>query len=160
MATSNPGQGGTVRRESILLIWIGGFVLAAALYAIGPDRFLDVCLAAIDAADAAFRHAVSTLGAQVFGAARALAIALYVVFAVLAVLSSGRGHGGFGALVVVTLVDLLLLWRPFDPYPAPLGRWILALCLSLCGAIVMTQRLTGPPRPGRGPYYPPPGRPQ
>jgi len=160
MAASNPGQGGTVRRESILLIWIGGFVLAAALYAIGPDRFLDVCLAAIDAVDAAFRHLVFTVGAQVFGVVRALAIALYVVFAVLAVLASGRGHGGIGALVVVTLVDLALLWRPFDVYPAPLSRWIIALCLVLSGAVVMTQRLVGPPRAARGPYYPPPGRPQ
>jgi hypothetical protein len=160
MAAFNLGQGGTVRRESILLIWIGGLVLAAALYAIGPDRFLDVCLAAIDAMDAAFRHLVFTLGAQVFGVVRALAIALYVVFAVLAILSSGRGLGGIGALVMLTLVDLVLLWRPFDPYPAPLSRWILALCLVLAGAIVMTQRLLGPPRMARGPYYPPPGRPQ
>jgi hypothetical protein len=145
MVTSNLEQGGTVRRESILMIWISGLAL---------------CLVAVDAVDAAFRHVVSTLGAQVFGVVRALAIALYVVFAVLAVLASGRGQGGIGALVVVTLVDLILLWRPFDVYPAPLGRWIIALALVLAGAIVMTQRLLGPPRPARGPYYPPPGRPQ
>ena len=85
-----------MRRESILMIWIGGFVLAAALYWIGPDRFLDACLNLIDSLDTTVRNLVAMLGAQTYGVVRALAIAMYVVFAVLAFLASQRGHRGIG----------------------------------------------------------------
>ena len=95
-----------MRRETILMIWIGGFVLAVALYLIGPDRFLDACSDLIDRIDAAFRNLVAALGAQAYGAVRAAAIALYVVFVVLALLASQRGHRGIGALMVVTVVFL------------------------------------------------------
>jgi hypothetical protein len=153
-------QGGIVRRESILMIWIGGFVLAVALYLIGPDRFFDVCLQFVDAMDAAFRNLVAMLGAQTYSVVRALAIALYCVFAVLAFLAMQRGHRGVGALVVVSGVLLILVWRPYDAYPAPIGRWIAALVLVVVGAVVMTQRLTVPPlrRDGPPPPYPPGGR--
>jgi len=83
-----------VRRESILMIWIGGLVLAGALYLIGPDRFLDTCVDLINAIDIAFRNLVATLGAQTYRVVRALAIAIYLVFVVLAFLSSQRGHRG------------------------------------------------------------------
>ena len=33
------------------MIWIGGLVLAVALYLIGPDRFLDACLTIEDLVD-------------------------------------------------------------------------------------------------------------
>jgi hypothetical protein len=154
------GQGGIVRRETVLMIWIGGLVLAVALYLIGPDRFLDACLNLIDAIDAVFRSLVAMLGAQAYGVIRALAIAIYVVFMVLAFLALQRGHPGAGALVVVTAVFLVLVWHPYDPYPAPISRWIAALALVLVGAVVMTQRLTGPPfrRQSPPPPYPPGGR--
>ena len=64
-----------------------------------------------------------------------LAIALYVVFVVLAVLASQRGHRGIGALLVVTVVFLALVWRPYDDFPAPIGRWIAALVLVIVGAV-------------------------
>jgi hypothetical protein len=149
-----------VRRESLLAIWIGGFVLAAALYWIGPDRFLDACLDLIDSIDAAFRNLVALFGAQTYGVVRALAIALYVVFAVLAFLASQRGHRGIGALLVVSAVFLILVWRPYDVFPAPISHWIAALALVAIGAVVMTQRLTAPPlrRDGPPPPYPPGGR--
>ena len=101
-----------MRRESILIIWIGGFVLAVLLYLIGPDRFLDVSLAVLDSIDVAFHNLVLAMGAQTYGVIRAFAIAIYVVFAVLAYLASQRGHRGIGALVVVTAVFLMLVWRP------------------------------------------------
>jgi uncharacterized membrane-anchored protein len=142
------------------MIWIGGFVLAVALYLIGPDRFFDACLDFIDGIDAAFRHMVEALGAQTYGVVRAFAIAIYVVFAVLAFMASNRGHRGIGALVVVTAVLLVLVWRPYDGFPAPISRWIAALVLVVVGAVVMTQRLMAPPlrRPGPPPPYPPGGR--
>ncbi len=70
---------------------------------IGPDRFLDACLDLFDGIDATFRNLVAALGAQAYGVVRAFAIAIYVVFAVLAFLAAQRGHRGIGALVVVTI---------------------------------------------------------
>lgn len=150
-----------MQRQSILMIWIGGLALAVALYLIGPDRFFDACLDFIDGIDATLRNLVLTLGAQTYGVIRALAIAIYVVFAVLAFMASNRGHRGIGALVVVTAVFLIFVWRPYDLYPAPISRWIAALVLALVGAMVMTQRLTAPPsrRGGPPPPYPPGGPP-
>jgi predicted DNA repair protein MutK len=89
-------QGGTVRRETIAIIWIGGLLLAVALYAVGPDRFLDACLDFLNGIEAVFHSLVYSLGAQVFGIVRALAIAIYVVFVVLAFLAAQRGQRGSG----------------------------------------------------------------
>lgn len=141
------------------MIWAGGLVLAVALYVIGPDRFFDACLNLIDGIDAAFRALVTALGAQTRGVIRALAIAIYVVFAVLAFMASQRGHRGIGALVVVSAVFLILVWRPYDYYPAPISRWLAALVLVVTGAVVMTQRLSAAPPRQDGPPPPyPPGR--
>jgi hypothetical protein len=152
--------GSIVRRESILMIWIGGLVLAVALYLIGPDRFFEACLDLIDELDTAFRNLVAMLGAQTYAVVRALAIAIYVVFVVLAFLASQRGHRGMTALVIVTAAFLILVWHPYDGFPAPISRWIAALALVFVGAVVMTQRLTAPliHRDGPPPPYPPGGR--
>ncbi len=144
-----------MRRETILTIWLGGLILAAAIYGIGPDRFLDACVTLIDAADTIFREVLITLGTRAFVAVRALTIALYAVFVVLAVLSSRRGQRGIWALIVVTLTVLILVWRPYAGYPAPAGRWIVALVLVLTSAVVMSQRLMRPP-PRPGPWMMPP----
>jgi uncharacterized membrane-anchored protein len=148
-----------MRRESILMIWAAGLLLAVALYLIGPDRFLDVCMAVIDGIDAVFRNLVAELGAQTYGVVRALAIAVYAVFAVLAFLASQRGQRGVWALIVVTAAFLALVSRPYALHPAPLGRWIAALALVVIAAVIMTQRLTGtPPSRDRAPPPYPPGR--
>jgi predicted anti-sigma-YlaC factor YlaD len=141
------------------MIWAGGLVLAAALYLIGPDRFFDACLNLMDSIDAAFHALVVALGAQTYSVIRALAIAIYVVFAVLAFMASQRGLRGIGALVVVSAVLLILVWRPYDFYPVPLDRWLAALILVVVGAAVMTQRLSAPEERRDGPPPPyPPGR--
>jgi uncharacterized membrane protein len=139
------------------MIWIGGFVLAVALYLVGPDQFIDALWGLTDKIDAAFRDLVARLGAQTYGVVRALAIAIYVVFAVLCVLASRRGHHGLWPLIVVTVVFFMLTGHPFDTYPAPLGRWIVALIVVVIAAVMMTQRVTaGPPtRGGSLPPYPP-----
>ena len=149
-----------MRRESILIIWVSGFVLAVALYLIGPDRFFAACLELVDGIDASIRNIVATLGAQTYGAVRALALAIYVVFTVLAFLASHRGHRGIGAWIVVSGLFLILIWRPYDTYPAPISRWIVALGLVVAAAVIMTQRLTvsSVRREGPPPPYPPGGR--
>lgn len=136
-----------MRRDHILLIWIGGLVLAVLLYLIGPDRFFAVVWAIVDIIDIFIRDRVAELGMQTYGVVRALAIAIYLVFAVLAVLAARRGHRGLWALTVVTAACMVLIWRPFDIYPAPFGRWLTALILVVIGAVVMTRRLTAPPYP-------------
>ncbi len=153
-----------MRRDTLVMIWIGGLVLAAAIYVVGPDQFLDVCLTVLDLIDDWIRRLVLTLGAQIFGVVRALAIALYVVFAVLAFLAAQRGRRGIWALIVVTVTFLMLVWRPYSEFPVPVGRWVIAFTLALVAAIVMTQRLLAPPPGPGGPYggpwssrVPPPG---
>lgn len=139
------------------MIWIGGLVLAVALYVVGPDRFIDACLDLFGSIDAALHNLALMLGTQAYAVVRALALALYVVFAVLTFLAARRGHRGTGALVVVSIVFLVLVWRPYAAYPAPLGRWLIALALVVIGAVMMTQRLLTPPlrRDGPPPPYPP-----
>lgn len=147
-----------MRRQTILAIWIGGFVLAALLYVIGPDRFFDGIFNAIDAIDTAFRNMLAALGAQVYGVIRALAIAIYVVFLVLGFGAARRGLRASGTIVTVTIIFMILVWKPWSYTGAPLSRWLAALAVVVAGAIVMTQRLTGTPRQGPPPPYPPGGR--
>lgn len=139
------------------MIWIGGFVLAVALYLIGPDRFIDACWNFVDSIDAAVQALVAAFGERAYGAVRAFAIAIYVVFAVLCVLGSMRGRGGFWPFLVVSALFALLTWRPFGFYPAPLSRWLVSLVLVVVGAALMTQRLVAAPvrRDGPPPPYPP-----
>jgi hypothetical protein len=143
-----------VRRETIAMIWIGGLVLAVALYMVGPDNFIAATLALMNGLDDLVRSLVYNLGAQVFGVIRAAAIAIYVVFVILAVLAAQRGRRGVWALIVVTAGFLFLVWHPEGAPPAPAGRWIIALALVVVGALVMTQRLLAPPRDRPVPPYP------
>lgn len=117
-------------------------VLALLIYAVGPDRFLDAMFHFYDTLDAAVRHLALRLGAQAYSLVRALVIAFYLVFCVLAFLCAQRRLGGIGALVGVTILLLVLVWRPYYD-PAPLSYWLVSLILVLIGAGTMTQRLTG-----------------
>jgi hypothetical protein len=136
------------------MIWIGGLVLAVALYVVGPDNFISATLALMNGLDDLFRSLVYNLGAQVFGVVRAAAIAIYVVFVILAVLSVQRGRRGVWALILVTAAFLFLVWHGVDEPPAPPGRWVVALALVVVGALTMTQRLLAQPRDRHIPPYP------
>ena len=139
-----------MRREHILLIWIGGLVLAMLLYLIGPDQFFAVVWTVTDIIDGVTRDWVAKIGMQSYGVVRALAIAIYFVFALLAILAARRGHRGLWALTVVSVACMVLVWRPFALYPAPFGRWLTMLILVGVGAAVMTKRLAAPPYPPNG----------
>ena len=67
-------------RRVIALVWVGGIVLAAAVYAIGPQQFLAACEAAIASAVRFLDEMIATLMWRAFEVLRAAAIALYVVF--------------------------------------------------------------------------------
>jgi hypothetical protein len=136
------------------MIWGGGLVLAVLLYVVGPDRFVDRFLDTLEATNAAVHALVVSLGAQAYDVVHALALALLVVFLLLGFLASRRGMRSNWALVVVPVAFLLLVWRPMDSGPAPVGRWLAAMLLALVGAAAMTRRLSSPP-PSPGPWVPP-----
>jgi hypothetical protein len=146
-----------VRRQTIISIWIGGAILALVLYVVGPDNFLSLLLNALDDLEAAFHRLLYFLGTQAFNVVRALALAIFTVFVVLALMAAYRGLRAIGALIVVSLGFLILVWRPDTFYTASVSRWFAALVLAIIGAVVMTQRLLAPPP---GPRPPPPWPPQ
>jgi hypothetical protein len=149
-------MGGTVLRQAldrriIALVWIGGIVLMAAVYVIGPQHFLAACEAFIAAAARVVNDLAATLIWRALEVMRAAAIALYAVFVVLAVLAMQRGQRAGGMLVVVSLVFLMLVrtdW--YDPGT----KWLAAAVLTAIAAGVTTKRLltATPPRDPADPW--------
>ncbi len=138
-------------RRVIALVWVGGIVLAAAVYAIGPQQFLAACEAAIASAVRFLDEMIATLMWRAFEVLRAAAIALYVVFVVLTVLAMRRGTRMGGMLVGVSVVFLLLVrtdW--YDPGT----KWLAAALVAAVAAVVTTTRLlhSAPPRDPSGPW--------
>ncbi len=138
-------------RRIIALVWLGGGVLMAAVYIIGPQHFLVACEAFIAAAISFVDELAATLMWRAFEVMRAAAIALYAVFVVLAVLAMRRGQRSGGMLLGVTLVFLLLVrtdW--YDPGT----KWLAAAVLTAIAAGVTTRRLlyAAPPRDPADPW--------
>jgi hypothetical protein len=133
-----------VDRRTIGLIWVGGIVLMAAIYVIGPQHFIATCEQFIANAAAWLGDLIDTLMLRAFDVVRAAAIAMYVVFVVLAVLAMRRGMRTGGMLLVVSVVFLLLVrtdWYGSD------ARWFAAAVLTAIAALVLTNRLIHAPRP-------------
>lgn len=128
------------------MIWIGGGVLALLVYLAGPDTFLSGLWGFLDGIEAAFHALLAFLGAQAFDVVRAAAIAIYIVFLILGGLALHRGVKAVAALIAVTLGFVILVWRPDQASYVSSTRWMAALVLAIIGAVVMTQRLTAPPR--------------
>jgi len=152
-----------LRRNTIGLIWLTGILLAFALYATGPERFVDVVVDALDQIGASIQDAFYLIGVRAFEAMRAMAIAGFGVFVALAMVASRRGLRARGALVLVTLLFVALLAGPGSGTPIRPDRWLEAFVLTMVGAGVMTQRLvqakegggSAPrPRQGQGPLEP------
>ena len=138
-------------RRIIALVWIGGLVLMAAVYAIGPQQFLASCEAIVMAAARLFDDLVTTLMWRTFEVMRAAAIALYAVFVVLALLAMQRGQRVGGMLVGVSIVFVLLVrtdW--YDPGT----KWFAAALLTAIAAGMTTKRLLHamPPRDPANPW--------
>jgi len=141
-----------MRTTTVALVWLGGALLAAALYVVGPDRFIASCLDAFDTLQDALQNLALILGARAYDVLRALAIALYVVFLVLAVMAAGRGFRAVGPLIVVSIVFLALVWRPFSDQPPGSLHWLAALAVVAVAAAGMTRQLVGPPPRDKWPY--------
>ena len=89
---------------------------------------------------------IEALTQRAFDAVRAAAIALYVVFVVLALLAGHRGLRSGAALFVITLVFLMLVGTHWYE---PGTKWFSAAVLAGVGAGMMTSRLMRPPPPAR-----------
>ena len=154
-----------MQRQTIGIIWIGGLVLAVLLYLVGPDSFVAACIDLLSRLDDAFHAFLSFLGTQAFNVVRAGAIAIFIVFLVLAFLAASRGLRSGWALVIVPITFLILVWGPSHSLSSSISRWFAALLLVIIGGAVMTQRLLAPPPVPRAPPPPPgswppqPGRP-
>ena len=131
-------------RRTIALIWVGGITLMVAIYAIGPQHFIATCEQFIANAMWWLSSLIDMLMRRAFEAVRAAAIAMYVVFVVLAVLAMRRRLRTGGMLLVVSVVFLLLVrtdWYWSDT------RWFAAAILTTVAAGVLTKWLIDAPRP-------------
>jgi hypothetical protein len=88
------------------------------------------------------QDALLNISVAAFDLVRALAIGLYFVFVVLAILTIHRGGHGRGALVAVSLVFFGLIWRSAGEGFGAHTRWMTALLLTAVAALSMTRRLT------------------
>lgn len=138
-------------RRTIGLIWIGGIALMVVLYLIGPQDFIAACEDYLSRLWWFLGDLIENLSARAFNALRAAAIALYVVFVVLAILARRRGLRSGGAFFVVSALFLLLVGtRWYEPGT----KWFSAAVLAGVGAAVMTGRLLHPPHLPRDPHDP------
>ena len=128
------------RRDPIWLAWAIGLALAAAVYVIGPDRFVFRVLDSLHVLAWRISEAIGDLSVLALDLMRALAIGLFATFVVLAIAVARRGGRGRGALLVVTLLFAILAGGGVDG-AAPNARWTAALLLSGAGAAIMTGRL-------------------
>ena len=141
-----------MRRDIIGLVWLAGIVLTIALYATGPDRFLQAAFDSILQFHLLITAFLANFTIQALELIRALAVGLFAVFVALAIIAARRGLRARAALVIVTAMFLALLYPVFDGYVLPTGRWFGAFLLAAVGALVMTRRLltAGPQPPAPG----------
>ena len=139
-----------MNRNTLLLIWLGGAVLAALLYVIGPQNVLAFYFDLLEAFEAATRAIIDALTIRALDALRAVALALYAVFVVLAVIARRRGVHVGAMLLITTILFLLLIGTSWYNHGM---RWLIAAVLSGVGAATMTGRLLHPPPPGPPPRF-------
>jgi hypothetical protein len=132
-----------MRDRTVTVVWVVGLILAALVYLVGPDRFLENAFADADRLAEAAQRALLQAGARVYDVVRALAIACFAIFFALSVIAAGRGQPARGLLLLVSLLFLVLVWHEG---PEATGHWLLAFLLAAAGAASMTRRLSaGPP---------------
>ena len=133
-------------RRTIASIWFGGVVLMVVLYIGGPQHVIELFQVYFAQFWSFIGDLIDALTQRAFDVVRAAAIALYVVFVVLALLAGHRGLRSGAALFVITLVFLMLVGTHWYE---PGTKWFSAAVLAGVGAGMMTSRLMRPPSPGR-----------
>ena len=130
-------------RNTILMVWGFGILVAALAYAADPASLLEGVLDLLDYGLASVARLVRSLSAFGSDAVRALAIGLFVTFLALAGLTIRQGGKGRTAVLAFSAVFVLLVR---DGRAASNGQWAAAFALAAAGAVVMTGRIR------RGPH--------
>ena len=133
-------------RRTIASIWCGGVVLMVVLYIGGPQHVIELCQIYLRQFWSFIGGLIEALTQRAFDAVRAAAIALYVVFVVLALLAGHRGLRSGAALFVITLVFLMLVGTHWYE---PGTKWFSAAVLAGVGAGMMTSPADAAPPSGR-----------
>ncbi len=136
-----------MNRNTVLLIWGFGALLALALIFAGPSPVEQALQNAMDQLE----DEVARLSGPTMEIVRGVAIALFCVFLALCAVALRRGQPAIGIAVVVSVLFLLLAGHVFA-YVIYLHRphWVLALLLALVSALAMTRRVTAPMTIRRG----------
>ena len=130
-----------MHRNTVLLIWGFGALLALVLVFAGPNP---VERALQDAA-AQVELLVDRLNGPAMEVVRGIAIALFCVFLALCVVALRRGQPAIGMAIVVSILFLLLAGHAFAwVFFLRRPHWVLALLLALFAALSMTRRVLSP----------------
>ncbi len=127
-----------MHRNTVLLIWVLGVLLALLLIFAGPNPVQRALEQALDRIEIL----VDRLNGPTTEVVRAAAIALYCVFLALCVVALRLGLPALGAAIVVSVLFLLLAgyvfaWMFYLSHP----HWGMALILALVASLTMTRRV-------------------
>ena len=129
----------------IAAIWAGGILLAVAVHAVGPDRFISGAWEFVANFEFNITSYISGLAAASFELLQALAVGLYAVFVLLSVAAIHQGLRARSALVVISLAYFFVVTMGHGGTSR--DGWILAFLLAFAGAVSMTHRLLKVERP-------------
>ncbi len=135
---SSNNTGYPVPNRIVVIVWVAGLLLALAAYSVGPDAFVEAAFGFFANLSATLRQALSDMGMRFYDVLRALALGLFAIFFVLSLVATQRGLPGRGAMVIVSLLFLVLVWRQG---PEATGHWLLAFLLAATAAANVTRRL-------------------
>lgn len=127
-------------RNPIVVAWVAGLVLAAAVYVVGPERLVFRLIDNLHLLAWWIEEGLAQLGGVMAEAVRALAIGLYVTFVALALAVQQRGGSARSALFWVSVLFWLLAAGVVGTEDGQ-GRWVMALALVAVASIAMTARL-------------------
>ncbi len=127
-----------MHRNTVLLIWVLGVLLALLLVFAGPNPVQHALEGVLDRVETL----LDRLDGPTMQVVRAAAIALYCVFLALCVVALRLGLPALGTAIVVSVLFLLLAgyvfaWVFYLRHP----HWGMALILSLFASLTMTRRV-------------------
>ena len=125
-------------RNTVLLIWALGALLAVLLIFAGPNPVER----ALQDGFSQLQSVIDRLDGPTMEVVRGVAVALFCVFLALCVVALRRGQPAVGMAIMISILFLLLAghvfaWVFFLHRP----HWVLALLLALFAALTMTRRV-------------------
>lgn len=128
-----------MRRDPVVLVWVGGLALAAVLYLVGTDRFWFQILNTLHLAGYWVGEILAELSVLTVELVQALALGVFATFVALCWMVARRGAAVRGVGLLVALLFLVLAGSGDEG--AGSARWAGALLVAGLGAAVMTRRL-------------------